>query len=204
MIGYVKGILEEVRPDCVILDRDGIGFRIFVPTSLLQGAFSRGQEVKLYTYLSVKEDSLSLYGFAKKEDLEAFKLLIGVNGIGPKAALGVLSVLSAEELRYAVLTEDTRQLSKAPGIGKKTAAKVILELKDAFKLEDLLPPGEEEPSAAADHAGSDNAAVSEAAAALVALGYGRAEAMKAVRDALAETGSSETGALLKAALKHLF
>ena len=115
MIGYVKGILEEADDQCIIVDNHGIGYRIFVPGSVFSGAIPIGQEVKIYTYLNVKEDAMQLYGFATRDDLRVFKLLLGVNGIGPKAGLGILSALSADDLRFAVLaeTEGDNQLQEA-------------------------------------------------------------------------------------------
>ena len=138
MIGYVKGILEEADDQCIIVDNHGIGYRIFVPGSVFSGAIPIGQEVKIYTYLNVKEDAMQLYGFATRDDLRVFKLLLGVNGIGPKAGLGILSALSADDLRFAVLADDAAAIAKAPGIGKKTAQKLILELKDKLDLEDAF------------------------------------------------------------------
>lgn len=138
MIGYVKGILEEADDQCIIVDNHGIGYRIFVPGSVFSGAIPIGQEVKVYTYLNVKEDAMQLYGFATRDDLRVFKLLLGVNGIGPKAGLGILSALSADDLRFAVLADDAAAIAKAPGIGKKTAQKLILELKDKLDLEDAF------------------------------------------------------------------
>ena len=117
MIGYVKGILEEADDQCIIVDNHGIGYRIFVPGSVFSGAIPIGQEVKIYTYLNVKEDAMQLYGFATRDDLRVFKLLLGVNGIGPKAGLGILSALSADDLRFAVLADDAAAIAKAPGIG---------------------------------------------------------------------------------------
>ena len=204
MIGYIKGTLAEIRKDCLLLDRDGIGFRIFVPAGLLSGTVHTGEEMMLYTYLSVKEDALNLYGFPTRDELEVFKLLLNVSGIGPKAALGVLSNISVDDLRFAVLTDDTKKLSKVPGIGKKTAAKLILELKDSMKMEDLLPDTEESGTEIHAAAAEENGAFSEAIQALVALGYGRSEAAKAVRAAADETGSSDTQILLKASLKHIY
>jgi len=204
MIGYIKGTLAEIRTDCLLLDRDGIGFRIFVPAGLLSGTVHTGEELMLYTYLSVREDALNLYGFPTKDELEVFKLLLNVSGIGPKAALGVLSNISVDDLRFAVLTEDTKKLAKVPGIGKKTAAKLVLELKDSMKMEDLLPDADEGRPDNQTAAAEEGGAFTEAIQALVVLGYGRSEAAKAVRAAASETGSNDTQVLLKASLKHIY
>ena len=196
MIGYVKGILEEADDQCIIVDNHGIGYRIFVPGSVFSGAIPIGQEVKIYTYLNVKEDAMQLYGFATRDDLRVFKLLLGVNGIGPKAGLGILSALSADDLRFAVLADDAAAIAKAPGIGKKTAQKLILELKDAFeqKLANQSAAGIPETE-------GDNQ-LQEAVQALVALGYPNTDALRAVKKVEgAETMDVET--LLKAALKKM-
>ena len=192
MIGYVKGILEEADDQCIIVDNHGIGYRIFVPGSVFSGAIPIGQEVKIYTYLNVKEDAMQLYGFATRDDLRVFKLLLGVNGIGPKAGLGILSALSADDLRFAVLADDAAAIAKAPGIGKKTAQKLILELKDKLANQSAAGIPETE---------GDNQ-LQEAVQALVALGYPNTDALRAVKKVEgAETMDVET--LLKAALKKM-
>ena len=135
MIGFIKGELAEVKENYIVLETGNIGYEISLPSSSILELPPRKSTVKLYTYLHVKEDALSLFGFLTKDDLEMFKLLITVNGIGPKGAIGILSGITADEIRFAVLAEDTKAISKAPGIGPKTAGKIILELKDKFKLE---------------------------------------------------------------------
>ena len=122
MIGYIKGIVEEVTADRLILENGGIGYEIFVPSSVLDSGLREGEELKIYTYLNVKEDALQLFGFLTRDDLQVYRLLIGVNGIGPKAAIGVLSAMSADTLRFAVLADDAAAIAKAPGIGKKDGA----------------------------------------------------------------------------------
>ena len=203
MIGYVKGILEEADDQCIIVDNHGIGYRIFVPGSVFSGAIPIGQEVKVYTYLNVKEDAMQLYGFATRDDLRVFKLLLGVNGIGPKAGLGILSALSADDLRFAVLADDAAAIAKAPGIGKKTAQKMILELKDKLKLEDAfemkLAHQQEESSAGASDLRDSR---QEAVEALVALGYSSADALRAVRKVPEEVPADDVEAILRAALKN--
>ena len=136
-----------------------------------------GSEVKIYTYLYVKEDILNLYGFMSKEDLYIFKLLITVNGIGPKGALGILSTISPDDLRFAVLAGDIKTISKAPGIGQKTAQKLIIELKDKLSLEEAFEIKRSKGMPASDILDNRN----EAVLALTALGYGQAESMKAVK-----------------------
>ena len=158
-----------------------------------------GSEVKIHTYLNVREDAMQLFGFLTRDDLEIFKLLIGVSGIGPKGGLSILSKLSPDDLRYAVLSGDVKAISAAPGIGKKTAEKLIIELKDKLDIADVL-----------DHAIGNDAPVaennstiqSEAVQALVALGYGSTESLRAVKQVELENPTVED--LLKEALKKLF
>ena len=202
MIGYIKGIVEEVTSDRLILENGGIGYEIFVPSSVLDSGLREGEELKIYTYLNVREDALQLFGFLTRDDLQVYRLLIGVNGIGPKAAIGVLSAMSADTLRFAVLADDAAAIAKAPGIGKKTAQKLILELKDKFSLEEAF----EQKLAATQaketvQAGED--ASSEAVQVLVALGYSGTEALQAVKK-VAGAADMDTEAVLKAALKYLF
>ncbi len=196
MIGYIKGTVEEMWEEGILLECAGIGYRIFVP-SLFLNRLSIGETRKIYTYLSVKEDSMTLFGFADRDSLETYKRLLSVNGIGPKAAMNVLSFMTAEEFRMAVLAGDANKIAKTPGLGKKTAQKILLELKDKFdfvqELEDALGG-----SAALD---SDGAA--DAVEALIALGYSGSDALKAVREAEKTGGAQDSGALLKQALKIL-
>ncbi|MBR0397046.1 MAG: Holliday junction branch migration protein RuvA [Eubacterium sp.] len=209
MIAYLKGTVEEIEQDALLIDRGGIGFRVYVPATLLDGSVRTGDQVKIHTYLNVKEDALTLYGFADRDDLEVFKLLTGVSGIGPKGAMGILSTLSADDLRFAVLSDDVTFISKAPGIGKKTAQKVILELKDKFKLEDAVEKKLAHAEAGAGDAlsgaggSASQRAQSDAVEALVALGYSGTEALQAVRKA-AVTEEMDSEAILKQALKMLF
>lgn len=179
MIGYIKGTLAEVEDEAVLIDNHGIGYRIRVPARVLESLPPAGGELKLYTFMHVREDGVSLSGFRSKDELEVFRLLLGVSGVGPKGALGILSVLSANDLRIAVHTQDAKAIAKAPGIGAKTAQRVIIDLKDRLHLEDVPDVA----SAAAEYAGEQmNSSVQqEAAEALTALGYGAAEAAAAVR-----------------------
>ena len=138
MISYIKGTLREIYEESLIVETGGIGYQIQAPLSLLSEA-SVGKDIRVYTYLYIGQDQTPrLYGFAAREDLEVFRLLIGVSGIGPKGAMGVLSVISPDDLRFAILSEDAKSIARAPGIGVKTAKKLILELKDKFKLEDAF------------------------------------------------------------------
>ena len=143
VISYIRGPLEEKREDSVVVEAGNIGYRIFIPSSVLGELPGLGEEVKIYTYFSVREDGMSLYGFLSKQDLEMFRQLIGVNGVGPKSALGILSALKPDVLRMAVLSGDAKAISKAPGVGAKTAQRIILDLKDKVKAEDVLFAGVE-------------------------------------------------------------
>ena len=200
MISYIKGELVEVTENAIVLEHDGIGFLIMMPASILAKLPATGSELKVHTYMYVKEDVLDLYGFLTKDDLKVFKLLITVSGIGPKGALAILSTMSPDDLRFAVLAGDSKTISKAPGIGSKTAQKLIIELKDKLKIEDVLDGGVDggyEPQS-----DMGDTAAAEAVMALTALGYSAADATRAVKQVNGGADmDSET--LLKAALKKL-
>ena len=202
MIGYIRGILEEADEQSVIIDNHGIGYRIFVPSSAFSGALPIGKEVKIYTYLSVKEDAMQLYGFLTRDDLRMFRMLLGVNGIGPKAGLGILSALTADELRFAVLADDAASIAKAPGIGKKTAQKLILELKDKLNLEDAFEQKLANQAAKDISAADAGSQVQEAVQALTALGYPGTDALRAVKK-VEGAESMTVEEILKAALKKM-
>jgi len=122
MYSYIKGELVEIMDDIIVVEAGQIGYNIHIPASMIDNFTGTGQDVKIYTYLQVKEDDMQLYGFLTRDDLNIFKLLLGVNGIGPKGALAVLSVMTPDDLRFAVLGEDAKAIAKAPGIGTKTCA----------------------------------------------------------------------------------
>ncbi len=200
MISYIKGELVELTENAIVLDHDGMGFLIMMPASILAKLPAVGSELKVHTYLYVKEDALDLYGFLTKDDLKVFRLLITVSGIGPKGALAILSTMSPDDLRFAVLAGDSKTISKAPGIGSKTAQKLIIELKDKLKIEDVLDGGADggyEPQS-----DMGDTAAAEAVMALTALGYSSADATRAVKQV--DGGADmDSEALLKAALKKL-
>lgn len=200
MISYIKGKLVELTENAIVLDHDGMGFLIMMPASILSKLPAVGSELKVHTYLYVKEDALDLYGFLTKDDLKVFRLLITVSGIGPKGALAILSTMSPDDLRFAVLAGDSKTISKAPGIGSKTAQKLIIELKDKLKIEDVLDGGADggyEPQS-----DMGDTAAAEAVMALTALGYSSADATRAVRQVDGGV-DMDSEALLKAALKKL-
>ena len=203
MISFIRGTVADLTETSVIVESGYIGFEINMTGNAL-AQLHIGQEVKLHTYFQVREDAMVLYGFFNKDDLQVFKLLLGVNGVGPKAALGVLAGITADELRFAVLSDDVETLSKAPGIGKKTAQKLILELKDKLNIEDMLEHaahgGDSEDLASGTDTAS-NTMQAEAVQALTALGYGSAESLRAVKKSSPECSSVED--ILKEALKFL-
>lgn len=203
MFGFIRGTIDEITEDSLIIDNHGIGWEVFVPGSLLSGDVHTGDEIKLYTYLSVSENALALYGFFTRDDLEVFKLLLNVSGIGPRGAMSVLGALGSDSLRFAVLADDAAAIAKAPGVGKKTAQKIVLELKDKFELEDAFEKKLEHGSSqgASASAGGGTAA-DEAVQALTALGYSGTEALQAVKKADI-TPDMDTEAVLKAALQKL-
>ena len=200
MISYIKGLLAEKAEDSVVVEAHGVGYHIFVPSSLLSELPPLGETVKIYTYFNVREDAVNLFGFLSRQDMEMFKQLIGVNGVGPKSALGILSAIKPDALRLAVLSADAKAFSKAPGVGSKTAQRIILDLKDRIKAEDVLF-GSTEPDKAPEITGVGEAG-KEAVEALTALGYSASEAAAAVRKvSITETMTAED--VLKAALRHL-
>ena len=200
MIRFIKGIVADIEENFLILENHGIGYRIFTPASVLERYVRVGEEIKLHTYMNVREDAMLLYGFLTADDLRLFELLLGVSGVGPKAGLGILSALSADDLRFAVLSDDAAAIAKAPGIGKKTAQKLILELKDKMSLKDAFEKKLAHEQETPAMAGADE--TSEAVMALTALGYASTDALRAVR-AVEGHETMDVEALLKAALKNL-
>lgn len=202
MIQYIRGELAALEEDRIIVDVGGVGYGIFMSVQSMSALPPVGSEVRIHTYLNVKEDAMQLFGFLTRDDLAVFKLLIGVNGIGPKGGQAVLSVLSPDDLRFAVLSNDVKAISAAPGIGKKTAEKVILELKDKLSIEDALDHAVSDKETGAAAQNSNSGVQNEAVQALVALGYGSTEALKAVKQVeISEDTDVET--VLKKALKNM-
>lgn len=200
MFSYIKGSLEEVSGDRIVVEAGNIGYDIAIPLSAAERLPHTGSEIKVYTYLQVREDGLSLFGFLSRYDLEMFRQLIGVNGIGPKAALGILSSLSPDSLRMAIIAGDAKAIAKAPGVGVKTAQRIILDLKDKISPEDILEEVLAEPQDL--EIGQEKEAVREAIEALVALGYSSSESAKAVKRVEA-TPDMTAEEVLKASLKFL-
>ncbi len=204
MYAYIKGTLMEITEEAVVVETGGIGYNIKVSTNTADLLPGIGSEVKIYTYTLVREDSFSLYGFLTRDDLDIFKKLITVSGIGPKGGLAILSVMSADALRFAVAAGDAKEIAKAPGVGKKTAERVILDLRDKISIEDTLRNlGSSDGRAGGDTGLADNMMKREAIEALTALGYSASEAAAAVKKVeISENDTSET--ILKQALKHMF
>ena len=194
MFAYLVGRVAGVTEDNLVLEVGQIGFNIKIPSSLPSLLPPIGEEVKIYTYTCVREDAFLLYGFLSQDDLDMFRLLITVNGIGPKGGLAILSAMSADDVRLAVLTQDVKAISKAPGVGAKTA-------QDKVSMEETFV-SRESATYAAQAAGLSDAR-REAAEALAALGYSASEAAQAVRK-VENADEMDVEELLKAALKHLF
>ena len=199
MISYIKGILEDMSPGMVVVDNHGIGYQMMVP---MRGeSFPKiGQEIKIYTHMHVREDDVSLFGFLSKEEKEAFELLIGVNGIGPKVGLSVLSTLSVYELKMAVISEDVKTISKTPGLGPKGAKKLVLELKDKLSFEELEEDGVGAEIFDTSVDSSDSVMITIEG--LVSLGYSKSEAAIAVNK-VEDAKDLTPEELLKKALKNI-
>ncbi len=203
MYAYLNGIVAEVWEDGCVIDVNDIGYNVKISGSTFTKLPGIGERVKLYTYTSVREDAFQLFGFLSRNELEMFKKLITVNGIGPKGGLALLSVMDADDLRFAIISQDVKAISSAPGIGKKTAERVILDLKDKLDIDAAMIQREMDGYAGVSAKNLENPQIKEAVDALVALGYGQSEASKAV-SRVEGADTMESGALLKAALKKLF
>lgn len=207
MYAYLRGTLEEITEDNIVVEAGGVGYNVKVSTTTADLLPGLGSEVKIYTYTLVREDTFSLYGFLTRDDLEVFKKLITVNGIGPKGGLAILSVMSADALRFAIMAGDAKSIAKAPGIGNKTAERVILDLRDKMSLEDTLrgfgEPADVSGITSSGSLGTDNVMKKEAIEALVALGYSASDATAAVKK-VEVTEDTTVESILKSALKFMF
>ena len=201
MYSYIKGELAEVNTDHIVIDVGGIGYMIYIPAQSLNYLPGIGEMLKVHTYLYMREDAMILYGFLTKDDLEMFKLLITVSGIGPKGGLAVLSTLSSDDLRFAVLSGDSKAISKAPGIGSKTAQRVIIDLKDKLSLEDAFEKKLEHENEKIN-VSSNSQVKNDAVMALNALGYSSTESLKAVSK-VEITDDMDVEDVLKLALKNM-
>lgn len=201
MIGYIKGELADVTESYIVLEAGNIGYEIYMPVSAIMELPPRKSTIKVYTYLHVREDAFCLYGFLTKDDLDMFKLLITVNGVGPKGAMGILSGITADELRFAILAEDSKKIAKAPGVGSKTASKIILELKDKISLEDAFQHKFDH-QVTKINSDNINGKREEAIQALMALGYSSSEAYKFITQ-VDITEDMTTEDILKLCLKRI-
>ena len=199
MIAYISGALVSAGENYIVIDNHGMGYRIFVSGKFLKRIPAYETQIKVYTHMYIREDELTLYGFYSEEELSVFRILIGISGVGPKVAMAILTALTIQELQLAVISEDAKTISKANGVGTKGASRIILELKDKLKMEDMMDAAYEQ-SIAQDT--QDVNAARDAILALVNLGYSNSEAALAVKK-IGDTGQMDTEAILKAALKKL-
>ncbi|MEI3337361.1 MAG: Holliday junction branch migration protein RuvA [Clostridium sp.] len=199
MYEYIKGKYIGINKDYIIVENNGIGYKIFTSGATMSAMPKAGEEVQLYLEQIVREDFIGLYGFETKEELEMFKLLLGINGVGAKAALSLLSISRINNLKYAIITGDDKQLCKAPGIGKKTAGRIILELKDKLSKEDMIIDSEGLEEISGNNE-SYAIKMNEALGALLALGYSEKEAELALKKANKEESVEN---IIKECLKNL-
>lgn len=199
MFSYIIGDLTEINEDVIVVENNGIGYEISIPSTVYNQLPSVGQRIKIYTYFYIREENIQLFGFLSKDMVAVFQLLLRVSGIGPKGALGILSAIGLEELQFAILSDDVKTIKKAPGIGTKTAQRLIIELKDKLKLEDMLPNNN---NLIAESQPVQENIKNEAVQALTALGYSAADALRAVKQVSLTEGMT-VEELLKAALKHI-
>ncbi len=196
MFAYIKGSLEQKESNFVVIDVQGIGYKIFMPSKSIENLGEIGQIVKVHTYYYVREDNISLYGFSSNEELRMFELLISVSGVGAKSAIIMLSEISPSSFALAVISDDVSKLVKIPGVGKKTAARIILELKDKLKSEEALDKTEEITNAI-----QEDGKGAEAIAALQVLGYAKKEIEKVFEKI--DIKNLELEDIIKQALKYL-
>ena len=199
MIAYISGALVSAGENYIVIDNHGMGYRIFVSGKFLEHIPAYGTQIKIYTHMYIREDELTLYGFHSEEELSVFRILIGISGVGPKVAMAILTALTIQELQLAVISEDAKTISKANGVGAKGASRIILELKDKLKMEDMMDAAYEQ-SIVQDT--QDLNAARDAILALVNLGYSNSEAALAVKK-IGDTSQMDIESILKEALKKL-
>ena len=198
MYAYITGTIVEKNNDGIIIENNGIGYNIFMPKSKIDIIPDEGMEARIFTYTLVREDAFLLYGFAKREELNIFKKLISVSGIGPKGALSILSTLTVEELVIALANRDAAAISKAPGVGKKSAERLVIDLNDKVSKEEIEVSidGVDKPS------DDMTSAMNEAIEAMLALGFSAKISKEAVEDA-AKRANNDTSSILREALKYI-
>ena len=199
MIAYISGALVSAGENYIVIDNHGMGYRIFVSGKFLEHIPAYGTQIKIYTHMYIREDELTLYGFHSEEELSVFRILIGISGVGPKVAMAILTALTIQELQLAVISEDAKTISKANGVGAKGASRIILELKDKLKMEDMMDASYEQSIVQNTQ---DLNAARDAILALVNLGYSNSEAALAVKK-IGDTSQMDIESILKAALKKL-
>jgi Holliday junction DNA helicase RuvA len=197
LFAFLRGTVAAIENESLVIEVNGIGFQVQVPASAAKQLSGPGAEVKLHTHMDLRSDGVSLYGFFEQDELSIFRSLLSVSGVGPKAAIGLLSTLEAQKIYLAIIEEDLNKLTQAPGIGKKTAQRIILELKDKLIKKGFRGLEKERTS-------SSSREEEDAVEALVALGYSAIEARKLVRATPAETGSAlPASELVRLALRKM-
>lgn len=181
MLAYIKGILEIKTKGYIVVEAGGLGYKIFMPESTIANTGNIGDKVQIYTFMRVREDDVSIYGFLTNEELRMFELLLSVSGIGAKGALGILSNITPSQFALAVISNDVAILKKVPGIGPKTAQRAILELKDKLKKEQEISIAEGEETSNIEQVIKEDEKVSEAISALQVLGYSKREIVEALQ-----------------------
>lgn len=202
MLAYITGTIEDIEENMVVIDQNGIGFAIRTSQTTIATLPSVHEKAKLYTYMYVKEDEISLYGFESKQERKAFLLLIGISGIGPKAAISILSALSVQELQLAVMSGDYKAITKANGVGAKGAQRIVMELKDKLDLNDMLGNESDGNQMGNVEITGQQDMIAETALALTSLGYSNMEALQAIRK-VQNAEQLDTETLLKEALKKI-
>lgn len=202
MIAQLTGLVVRSEGSSVILDVNGVGYQVFVPATVLSHLPDPGGKCTLLTHLIVREEEMSLYGFSAPAEIQAFKILLGVSGVGPKVGLALLSMLSVSELARAISGNDAKSITKAPGVGPKLAQRICLELGDrmaAFAFEQTA-----EQAAGGERTAQENAAYEDAIEGMVSLGYSRADARRAVDRVFADAPDrADPGALINGAMRML-
>jgi len=198
MISYIKGKLEYISEKFIIVENNGIGYNINVSEKTMNALKAINGDVKVFTYMNIKEDEISLYGFIEKEEVDFFNMLISVSGIGPKSALSILDVLTVNEIINAIINNDIKTLCRGYGIGNKAAQRIALELKDKVKNYDMLLNDNQN---SAENVVSDTKIKKEAVEALIILGFSKNEALKAISSI--ETNNKTVDEIIKSALKTL-
>ena len=205
MFYYISGILAHLTPTTAVVDAGGVGYKMTISQntyeSLPRVTDGTAVNAQLYTYLSVREDGIELYGFASEAELTSFKMLLGVSGVGPKAAISILSLLTPEKFALAVCTDDKKTIAKASGIGPKTAARIILELQDKLLRETPPDKADRSIAVAMTSEGTSTGKLSEAQDALTVLGYSRSEALAALQSL--DISGMELEDIIRHALKKL-